>query len=370
MRGIPSSYSGYETFIGELAPRLAARGHQVTVACRRSLFPTRPEVWNGVRLRYLPSFEHKAFSTLSHSWLAMRAAVRARPDVILAVNAATGLFASIPRRRGVPLVVNVDGMEWLRPKWNRLARRLFLQGARLACRYADAVVTDAEEMHRLYARQFGIDSDYIAYGATPAEVSNPEAVRSLGLEPDRYVFVAGRLVPDNNADLVVGAYRHVRTAFTLAVAGGADYRGNAAERAYFDRLASLADGRVRFLGHVHDRGVFQALCAHSFAYVHAHQYGGVNPSLLQALALGCMVLALNTPFNAEVLDNGRYGVLFDRGPDALAAALQTLCDRPDLTAPYRQRARDRIRERFTWERIADQYERLLLRVARREREER
>ena len=104
--------------------------------------------------------------------------------------------------------------------------------------------------------------------------------------------------------------------------------------------------------------------------MHAHQYGGVNPSLLQALALGCMVLALNTPFNAEVLDNGRYGVLFDRGPDALAAALQTLCDRPDLTAPYRQRARDRIRERFTWERIADQYERLLLRVARREREER
>lgn len=365
VRGLPSSYSGYETFVAELAPRLVERGHEVTVYCRRSLFEDRPPVWKGVRLRYLPSLEHKAFSTLSHSCLAMVAAVRTRPDAILAVNAATGWFSILPCLFRVPHAINVDGMEWARPKWSGLGRAMFRAGARLACRFADVVITDADEMHRLYVREFGIDSVYIAYGANLEDTRDPSVVRSLGLEPGRYFLIASRLIPDNNADVILEAFRGVQTDVLLAVAGGADYRGNAVERQFMDTLRRRADGRVRFLGHIGDPDVVRELHCNCFAYVHGHQFGGINPSLLKALGCGNMVLALNTPFNAEVLDGGCFGVMFERDAGDLRDKMQALCDHPETAAAFRARARDRIRERFSWDRIADQYERVLDAVSRR-----
>lgn len=364
LRGIPSSYSGYETFIGELAPRLAGRGHDVTVYCRRSLFPERPAEWRGAKLVYLPSLEHKSFSTLSHSFLAMKRAVSTAPDVILAVNAATGWFSWMPRRRGIPLVINVDGMEWLRPKWSGLGRLMFLNGARLACRFATSIVTDAEEMHRLYAEQFGVDSVYIAYGANMTYACNPDSVRQYGLIPGRYFLCAGRLIPDNNADLIIEAFRRVEGEWKLAVAGEADYKGNRKERRFHEHLKSLADSRVVFLGHVQEPTTFNELLCSSFAYVHGHEYGGINPSLLQALGAGCMVLALKTPFSIEALDSGAYGMLYEKKPDDLAGRMRKLCDQPVAAAGFRAKARHRIVERFSWNLIAEQYEELLLRLVK------
>lgn len=363
IRGLPSTYSGYETFVGELAPRLAARGHEVTVYCRRALYPERPAEWRGVRLAYLPSLEHKAFSTLSHSCLSFFKASASRPDVILAVNAANGWFAWIPRMYGVPVVVNVDGMEWLRPKWGRAARFMFLRGARLACRFADSVVTDAEEMHRLYAAQFGLDTDYIAYGANIEESRDASCLAARGLESGKYFLVASRLVPDNNADLIIEAFGRVKTEMRLAIAGGADYKGNRTEREFKARLEKLADGRVLFLGHVNNPDEVRELHCNCYAYVHGHQFGGINPSLLKALGFGNMVLALNTPFNSEVLDSGRYGVLFEKNVEDLARKMQQACDSPETAAQLRARARDRIRERFTWDHITGQYETLLERLS-------
>ncbi|MEI6970250.1 MAG: glycosyltransferase [bacterium] len=364
MRGIPSTYSGYETFVGELAPRLADRGHDVTVYCRRSLFAERPETWKGVKLVYLPSIEHKIFSTLSHSLLAMKRATAARPDIILAVNAATGWFAWIPRLSGVPLIVNVDGMEWLRPKWSTLGRLMFLNGARLACRTAAALVTDAEEMRRLYKEKFGVDSVCIAYGAGVQRSANPEAVRKYGLTPGKYFMQAGRLVPDNNADLVVAAFGLLRGDYELAIVGGAGYRGNAAERSFKDRLQKTADKRVRFTGHIDNGEDFRELCCNCLGYIHAHEFGGTNPSLLNALGCGAMVLALDTRFNREVLNDGEYGVLFSKTAESLHQAMRRNCDFPDDVLGFKGKAKRRIQERYTWEQITDQYETLFDAVRR------
>jgi glycosyltransferase involved in cell wall biosynthesis len=358
IRGLPSSYSGYETFIGELAPRLAQRGHEVTIYCRSALFPERPPAHLGLNMRYLPSMEHKFLSTLSHTAFAITDASLRRFDLIFVVNAANGLFGFIPRLCGKKCVLNVDGMEWLRPKWNKLGKWFFKTSAQLGTKFYNEIVTDAEEMHRLYAREFGIDSVYIAYGANIETSKNPEVLKEYGVEPFGYYLIASRMIPDNNADLIVEAFVKSGSVKTLLIAGGADYKGNLIERAFLDKLKSLANDRVKFTGHVSKPGHIKELHCNCFAYVHGHQFGGINPSILKALGFGNLVLALNTPFNAEVLDNGKYGLLYAKNLDSLVDKIRFAESHPDQVRQFRALAPERIRERFTWEQITDQYEEL------------
>jgi glycosyltransferase involved in cell wall biosynthesis len=358
LRGIPSTYSGYETIIGELAPRFVKQGHEVTVYCRRELFKERPALYQGIHLKYLPSIEHKALSTLSHTALAITQASLGRFDIILVVNAANGLFGFIPRLFGKKCVLNVDGMEWLRPKWDKVGRWVFRNSAWLGTRFYHEIITDADEMHRLYAREFGIDSTYIAYGANIEESTQPDVVRQYGLEPRNYYLIASRLVPDNNADVIVDAFVRSGSKKILAIAGGADYRGNTIEQQFIDKLKALANDRVKFLGHVNSSEHIKELHCNCFAYIHGHQFGGINPSLLKALGFGNAIFALNTPFNAEVLDNGQYGILFNKDATHLAELLRRHEADDSALRTFRSIARERIRERFTWDRIADEYEQL------------
>jgi len=364
IRGLPSTYSGYETFIAELAPRLVAKGHRVTIYCRSSLYKDRPKEYLGMQMKYLPSIEHKFFSTLSHSLFSITHASFSRFDIILVVNAANGMFGFIPRMMGRPCILNVDGMEWLRPKWNKTARWVFHTSAKLGTKFYHEIVTDADEMHRLYAREFGIDSEYIAYGANIEMSTRPEVLDQYDLKPRDYYLIASRLVPDNNADIIVEAFVRSGSKRTLAIAGGADYKGNTVEQAFIDKLKSLANDRVKFLGHVNSTEVVKELHCNCYAYIHGHQFGGINPSLLKALGFGNMVLALNTPFNAEVLDHGNYGILFEKNADDLTERMSMIDQDPQKAESFRQKAPDRIRERFTWEQITQQYEDLFYRLAR------
>src|SRR5438552_3631092 len=116
-RGIPSTYSGTETFFGEIVPRLAERGHHVTVYCRKSLFKEQPPQFKGVNLIYLPSLETKNLGTLTHTLACMFDVVRRDMDAILVTNVANALHCAIPRMFRKNCALNVDGIEWKRGKW-------------------------------------------------------------------------------------------------------------------------------------------------------------------------------------------------------------------------------------------------------------
>jgi len=358
IRGLPSTYSGYETFIGELAPRLVKRGHEITIYCRKALFTERPEEHLGMRMRYLPSIEHKFLSTLSHTGFSILDASFRSFDIIFVVNAANGFFGIIPRVLGKKSILNVDGMEWLRPKWNKVAKSFFKNSARFGTKFYDEIVTDADEMHRLYAREFGIDSVYIAYGANIETSTRPEVLQDYGLESRGYYLIASRLIPDNNADLIVEAFVKSGSRKWLVIAGGADYVGNTIERQFLDKLKAIGNDRVKFTGHISKPGHIKELHCHCYGYLHGHQFGGINPSILKALGFGNLVLALNTPFNSEVLENGKYGILYEKNSADLSVRMQKIEADEKQAGQFRQLAPGRIRERFTWEKITDEYEAL------------
>jgi glycosyltransferase involved in cell wall biosynthesis len=362
IRGLPSTYSGLETIMGELARRWVGAGHEVIVYCRKKLFSTRPSEWKGVKLVYLPGIEHKVLSTLSHSFLAALHASVNPSDVVLVWNAANGPLGWILRLAGRRAVINVDGMEWLRPKWQGVASIYFGWAAKMATRAFPVVITDATEMKRLYMESFGVATTYIAYGANIEPSQHPEVLEQYALTPRGYYLIASRLVPDNNADLIVKAFVASNSQRQLAVAGGADYRGNRRERAFLDALKAAANDRVEFLGHIDDPDHIKELHHHCFAYVHGHEYGGINPSLLKALGFSNCILALNTPFNSEVLDGGRYGVLFEKDVVDLKNKINDLEARPEQAEELRRRATEPILDRFNWDLIAQQYLDLFKRV--------
>ena len=341
--------------MGELAPRWVEAGHRVVVYCRKAEFTSRPTRWRGVQLVYLPNLRHRVVNTLSHSLVATVHAALTPSDVVLVWNAANGPFGWLLKARGKRAAINVDGMEWLRPKWRGFGQHYFKWAARMATRAFPVVITDADEMKRLYLKEFGVDTTYIAYGANIEPSERPEVLIQYGVQPRSYYLVASRLVPDNNADLIVRGFIASKSTRNLAIAGGADYKGNSMERAFIDSLKKMADERVLFLGHIEDPDHIKELHHHCYGYIHGHQHGGINPSLLKALGYSNLVFALDTPFNAEVLSNGEYGLLFPKDHSQLTALINELDSNPGRAQAFREKAAEPIRERFNWDRIAQRY---------------
>jgi glycosyltransferase involved in cell wall biosynthesis len=351
-RGIPHTYGGAEAFLEELAPRLAARGHEVIVYCRRSLFNERRSTYRGVRMIYLPSVETKVLGTPTHTLVCMLDMLFRKIDVVLVLNIVNGFHCVIPRLFGKHIAINVDGMDWKRDKWGPIAKKYFYWNAKCIGKICPkGVVTDAYEMRRIYLEEFGTPSACIAYGANIENSTNPEVLGQYGLEPLQYYLIASRLVPENNADVIIQAFERVNTRRILAIAGSANYRSD-----FTDRIKQTKDPRVRFLGHVSNSQHVKELHCNAYAYLHGHSMGGTNPSLLKALGYGNCVVALRTPFNLEVM--GDYGVFFDRDVGDLAGKIQHLESRPEVVAECRRRAPERIRQAYTWEKITDQYEEL------------
>jgi glycosyltransferase involved in cell wall biosynthesis len=309
-------------------------------------------MYRGIQLVYLPSVETRTLSTYSAMALASLHASFRDYDVVLACNVASSPFCLLPKLGAKRIVINVDGLEWLRPKWGALARRIFKLSARLSKHTGDVLVADAAEMRRVYAQEFGAASVVIAYGATIGVSERPEILAQYGLSPCNYLLTASRLVPDNNPDLIIEAFSGVETEMLLAMAGGVPYASP-----FVDGLKRRANERVRLLGHIDDADHVKELHCNAYAYVHGHEFGGTNPALLKALGFGNCVLALDTPFNREVLEGG-YGILFRKDPDDLREQLQAIVDDPERRATMARRARDRISEAYTWEQIADEYEAL------------
>ena len=354
-RGVPANYGGFETFAEHLSTRLAARGHDVTVYCRAHYISPRQLEYQGVRLKVLPTIRHKYFDTVVHAFLSALHAAPSRYDAALICNAANAPFAPILRLAGTPVVINVDGLEHKRKKWNWIARRYYLLAERLATVLPSETVTDAKVIQDYYLARYRTRSTMIAYGAEVERQPDP-LVRRWRVEPNRYVLYVSRLEPENNAHLVIEAFKRVRTAHKLLIVGDAPYA-----REYIADLKARArrDKRIVFTGFVFSRD-YRALQQNAYCYVHATEVGGTHPALLEAMGFGNCVLTLAAPENIEAI--GDAGICYTDEKD-LAEKLQRVLRDGSLVQSYRNRAQARVQEMYDWDYVVDQYEALFASMA-------
>lgn len=354
-RGIPANYGGFETFAEHLSTRLAARGHDVTVYCRAHYVSPRELEFQGVKLKVLPTIRHKYFDTIVHTFLSALHAAPKRYDAALICNAANAPFAAILRLAGTPVALNVDGLEHKRKKWNSIARRYYLIAERLATVLPTETVTDARVIQEYYRARYRTESTMIAYGAEVERRPDP-LVRRWRVEPNRYVLYVSRLEPENNAHLVIEAFKRVRTAHKLLIVGDAPYA-----REYINDLKARArrDRRIIFTGFVFGRD-YRALQQNAYCYIHATEVGGTHPALLEAMGFGNCVLTLAAPENIEAI--GDAGIAYTDEND-LAEKLQRVLRDGSLVHSYRNRAQARVLEYYDWDYVVDQYERLFAKMA-------
>jgi glycosyltransferase involved in cell wall biosynthesis len=347
-RGIPASYGGFETFAEELSWRLAARGHHVTVYCRQ---PYPEPFYRGVRLRHLPTIRHKYLDTIAHTFLSTLDLLIHRQDAALYCNAANALFTLAPRLAGIPVALNVDGIERKRRKWNRLAKAWYQLSEWLATFFPTAIVTDARAIADYYLQRYHKNTDFIPYGAETGKIESQDVLERLGLEAGRYFLYVSRMEPENNALLVREAFERVATPFKLALVGDAPYAAD-----YMEKVRSTRDARVVIPGAIYGQG-YHELLSHAFAYVHATEVGGTHPALIEAMGRGCLVLYFNTPENAEVASGA--GIPFEH--DLAAQLERVLAMSEQERGQWRARAVERVLERYSWDAVTSDYERLLQR---------
>lgn len=352
-RGYPYVYSGYETFVKELVERLVHRDYKVTVYCHKNLFKEFPSQVNGVNLVYISTIEKKSLSQLVHSVQSITHACLKDFDVILAVNSANGPFGIITRLFRKKTAINVDGLEWLRPKWKGLGAKYFYWASKMATRLYDVIITDSDEMRKVYEKEFNAKSTVIAYGANIRESRRPELINQWGLVKNGYYLIVGRLIPDNNADIILREFLSSSSDKKLVIVGDVPYKD-----AYAQSLKGLDDPRVLFTGYVNDQDVLAELYHNCFAYFHGHEFGGTNPTMLKALAYGCAICALDTVFNREMLNNDEYGLYFSKQVGSLETQIHRIEAEPNKLVAYQQKSRNRIVENYTWEKITGQYDEL------------
>ena len=349
-RGYPYVYSGYETFVKELSERLIKKNIDVKIYCHKNLFINHPQYVDGIELVYIPTIETKSLSQLIHSFFSMFHACFTKTDVILVVNAGNGPFGLIARLFNKPTLINVDGLDWLRPKWKGLGARYFYFAAKTATKLYDVIITDAEEMRNVYLKEFKKDSSVIAYGDKVNFSKNSTLIDQFGIKPLEYYLIVGRLIPDNNADIIIDGFIKSNSPKKLVIVGDVPYKDH-----YAETLKTKANSNILFLGYITDSEILSELYCNCFTYIHGHEFGGTNPTMLKAMASGCAILALHTPFNREMLANGDYGLFFEKNSTSVSDLLHKIEKDEEKIDQLRKVSRNGITEKYDWDHITESY---------------
>jgi glycosyltransferase involved in cell wall biosynthesis len=351
-RGYPSYYGGFETAVRRLSPYLVDHGWDVTVYGRRGATdPSDPHRDPRVVSRVTKGLDFKSLSTLSYGLTSTCDAVRRRPDVALIMNVANGFWLPLLRARGIPTIVNVDGLEWEREKWSPLGKALFRAGAHVTARWSTERVVDARTIGEVWEDKFGVGGTFIPYGA--------DVPPFLPLEPGfthrGYALMVARFVPENTVGQFFDAAERLAATHDVVVVGSSGYGGELDARA-----AELNERLPKFhwLGHLHDDDRLHSLWQHAGAYFHGHSVGGTNPALVQAMACGAPIVARDTVHSREVL-GADAGEFTRPAPIDIETTLRTLLTDPARQQKLSEAAVRRAEESYSWEGVNSAYEQLL-----------
>jgi len=356
IKGIPARYGGFETCADETCRRLAARGHYVTVYCRKGMGEAEPPEYAGIALRYIPFVESKNLATITSSFLACLQAVRSDVEVIHLYTVGTALFIPWLRLAGKRTVISVDALDWKREKWSALAGQYMQFAARIAVRWADELIIDSRVIQRYYKDHFRRLGAYVAFGANVEQPRGTDLLRSFNLQPRKFILFVGILRPEKQVDHLIRAFNSLQQdEFDLAIVGD-DPLG----QKHVAWLKSLAGPRVRFLGRVYGEAFIQ-LCQNAYLYVTPSNVEGTSPALLGAMGAGCAVLVNGIPENLETIGNAGFSYRMN-DVDDLRAQLVTLMHQPDLVAERGHMARERVLREYSWDAITDAFEAIYYQV--------
>jgi len=345
-RGIPAHYGGFETFAEQLAVRLVERGHEVTVFCEAAVGGN--EEYKGVKLRHVPTRDLGPLVAVVYDAACLWHA-RSSFDVIYMLGYGSSALCWLPRIWGTKVWINMDGLEWARGKWGRIARWYLRLSEAMAMWTPDRIIADAaaikENLQSRYRRL--PPCDVIPYGCEIVSEARAEDLNSFGLEPGSYYLVVCRFEPENLIREIVEGFLESNTQARLVLVGD-----HTRKSAYVEALGKYKSDRLLFTGTVYDAARIHALRYFCRAYLHGHSVGGTNPSLLEAMGCGNVVIANDNPFNREVL--GGSGLFFSSAR-GVKDCIESVDGGAADVAEMKGNVVERVKQFYTWDRITDYY---------------
>jgi len=350
-RGVGSKYSGIETFYEQAGERLANKGCDITVYCRKHFTPP-VKTYKGMRVVRLGCIRSTHLETFTHTLFSTVHALASGCDIVHYQCLGPSLFAVLPRLFGKKSIVTVQGLDWQRKKWGWMASRVLRLGERASANFPSKTVVVSRVLQNYYETTHDCRAIFIPNGTGLRYPAHSHILRRWNLQPDGYVLYMGRLSPEKNCEMLIDAYNRVTTSIPLVFAGGS--RGDE----YFRRLRAKASDSVLLVGWVGGTEL-DALLSNATLFVLPSDLEGLSLALLDAMAAGRCVLASDIPENREAL--GGAGFTFQAGNSMdLTRMLTTLLRDHNARLRAGSLGRQRARDHYMWDDVVEQLHQLYL----------
>ena len=372
-KGIPARYGGFETFVEKLTEQQVSKEIKYHVSCLAN--DTREFEHNGARCFNVNVPNIGPAKAVYYDIMALRACIKyikenniKNPIVyILAcrIGPFVGFYKNQLKKLGGTLFVNPDGHEWKRGKWNVAIRQYWKISEKLMVKHADLLVCDSLNIEKYIKedyKQYNPKTTFIAYGADVEKSILDDDDEKLiswykekGVSAKKYYLVVGRFVPENNYETMITEFMKSKTKKDFVLITNVEknkFYNQVKEKNGFDK-----DSRIKFVGTVYDQELLKKIRENAYGYFHGHEVGGTNPSLLEALATTELNLLLDVGFNREV--GGECALYFTKEDGNLARLIDNELDGNEIV-PLGVKAKARIYKEYSWNKIINKYERLLL----------
>ncbi len=349
---------GIEKYTSELGSRLVQRGHEVTVYTMRH-YGDVPERHLGMRIVSVPSFAAPCLQKLSCSVTAAIKSSLKKYDIVHFHSFPPGAFAWLPKLRGAKCVLQVHGLglEWKHKRWGKLTWSVVKILEKLALSQSHINTAVSRTQCAFYRTQWGIEMQYIPTAADVKPKTEAREIYRLGLEPNKYIFFACRLVPEKGVHYLVSAFRRLDTDMKLVIAGDTQ---KATE--YRKKVFELAGGdqRILFPGFVEGH-LLEELFSHCYIYAQPSEAEGLSLSILEAMSYGNCCLVSDIPANLEAVGDAGFHFA-NKNVDDLADRLRWLIEHREEAEAVNVGAKERIRQNYSWQSISEQIEKLYLSI--------
>lgn len=372
-KGIPAKYGGFETFVDKLTQHSKAEGIRYHVACisdKKSEFEYNGAHCFNVKVPQIGAARAVYYDMAAFRWCIGYIKRNKIKDAIVYVLACrigpfVGHYKKQLKEMGGTLYLNPDGHEWKRSKWNFLIRKYWKFSERLMVKHAELLVCDSKNIEKYIRRDYARYSPrttYIAYGAEVSQSTLSDDDENLvkwygknGLARGQYYLVVGRFVPENNYETMLREFMKSNTQKKLVLITNVEqnrFYDNLRIETGFDR-----DSRIKFVGTVYNQELLKKIRQEAFAYIHGHEVGGTNPSLLEALAATRLNLLYDVGFNKEVA--GDSALYWNKEAGNLSALIDK-CEKitEEQINKMDKLSTKRIADEFSWEKIVDEYEKI------------
>lgn len=346
---IPSRKGGVEIVVGEIATRMADKGHKVVCYNRNEKDEEKLNTYKGVKLKRVFTVNLRGAAAMSSSFFAAIRAAFGGYDVVHFHAEGPSAMCFIPKLFGKRIVVTIHGLDWQRDKWGGFATKYIFFGEKMAVKFADEIIVLSENVKKYFKDTYNRETVFIPNGISKPEKIEADLIKKWGLEKDSYILYLGRIVPEKGVSYLIDAYSKIECKKKLVIAGGSSDTSS-----FFEGLKEKAkdNKNIIFTDFVQGKAL-EELYSNAYIYTLPSDLEGMPISLLEAMSYGNCCLVSNISECTEAVCD--KAVHFKKSDvDDLADKLKMLCDNEDMVEKYRSEASDYICNRFNWDDIVEE----------------